>query len=224
MYQDKTVETASSNFSKELLEFCYHESNPPPRWASAQTVHFWIEGVMLSLTGIFGIFGNILTCLVLRRISLNNVFNQLIAVLASVDSVFAAFCIINYSLKKGFKLISYTTPIFVNLWPVIVYPLLNITYSVSCFVTCAIAIERWVMGTSSTHDRQKKHINWSLSDTWPSAIRSLSNDSVFPPVSTKGTCLDKSYRILHRGIATHQTCWRRELVTIYCQHSFSPYS
>ena len=35
-------------------------------------------GVALSLTAILGIIGNMLTCVVLRRISLDNVFNQVI--------------------------------------------------------------------------------------------------------------------------------------------------
>ena len=35
-------------------------------------------GVALSLTAILGIIGNMLTCVVLRRISLDNVFNQVL--------------------------------------------------------------------------------------------------------------------------------------------------
>ena len=37
---------------------------------------FLFEGVTLSLTAMMGIIGNVLTCVVLHRISLDNVFNQ----------------------------------------------------------------------------------------------------------------------------------------------------
>ena len=67
---------------------------------------------------------------------------QLIVMLCIIDSIFAGFSFIEYGLKKGFKLISYTTPIYVNLWPKVVYPLHNVTYTMSLFVTLAIAIER----------------------------------------------------------------------------------
>ena len=67
---------------------------------------------------------------------------QLIVALAVVDSLFACFCLLEYSLKKGFRLITWTTPVYVVLWPTLVLPLQNITYSMSLFVTLAIAIER----------------------------------------------------------------------------------
>ena len=92
--------------------------------------------------GLIGIIGNILTVIVLGKISLNNVFNQLIVTLCCFDTLFNVFSIVEYSLKKGFGLITYETPIYVNLWPKFIYPLQNITYSASLFITLAIAIER----------------------------------------------------------------------------------
>jgi hypothetical protein len=58
------------------------------------------------------------------------------------DSIFVGFSMLEYGLKKGFKLITYTTPIYVNIWPKVIYPLHNVAYSVSLFVTLAIAMER----------------------------------------------------------------------------------
>ena len=58
------------------------------------------------------------------------------------DSLFVAFSLLEYGLKKGFKLINYSTPIYVNIWPKLIYPLHNVAYSVSLFVTLAIAMER----------------------------------------------------------------------------------
>ena len=80
--------------------------------------------------------------IVLGKISLNNVFNQLIVTLCCFDTLLNVFSILEYSLKKGFALITYETPIYVNLWPKFIYPAQNITYSASLFITLAIAIER----------------------------------------------------------------------------------
>ena len=68
---------------------------------------------------------------------------QLIVMLCIIDSLFAGFSFLEYGLKKGLKLISYTTPIYVNLWPKFLYPLHTITNTLSLFVTLAIAIERY---------------------------------------------------------------------------------
>ena len=62
--------------------------------------------------------------------------------LCCFDTLFNVFSIVEYSLKKGFGLINYETPIYVNLWPKFIYPSQNITYSASLFITLAIAIER----------------------------------------------------------------------------------
>lgn len=62
--------------------------------------------------------------------------------LCIIDSLFAGFSLLEYGLKKGFKLLTYTTPGYVNMWPQFVYPVHNIVYSLSIFVTLAIAIER----------------------------------------------------------------------------------
>ncbi len=43
--------------------------------------------------------------------------------LCTFDTLFNAISILEYSLKKGFGLISYSTPVYVNLWPKVIYPL-----------------------------------------------------------------------------------------------------
>lgn len=144
-FNDSCCSTPTSTFNPwnaSSLTHCFNVSSGNPDGELAQSILFWVEGILLGITGSFGIVGNILTCVVLFRISLNNVFNQLIVALAAVDSLFVALCLIEYTLKKGLKLITYTTPVYVNLWPIFIYPFHNITYSVSLFVTLAIAIER----------------------------------------------------------------------------------
>ncbi len=69
--------------------------------------------------------------------------------LCTFDTLFNAISILEYSLKKGFGLISYSTPVYVNLWPKVIYPLQNITYSASLCITMAIAVERSVQNASN---------------------------------------------------------------------------
>ena len=69
-------------------------------------------------------------------------FFQLIVMLCIIDSIFAGFSFLEYGLKKGLKLITWTTPVYINLWPKVIYPLHNVTFTLSPLVTLAIAIER----------------------------------------------------------------------------------
>ena len=83
----------------------------------------------------------------IRRKNISNVllmcvYFQVIVMLCIFDSLFAGFSLIEYGLKKGFKLILWTTPIYVDIWPRLIYPFHNIANTLSVFVTVAIAIER----------------------------------------------------------------------------------
>jgi hypothetical protein len=75
---NETISQEAANdgpqLTEELLQYCFNISKrgAPP---TPPTV-FWLEGVALTSTGIIGIIGNTVTVLVLNRISLSNVFNQ----------------------------------------------------------------------------------------------------------------------------------------------------
>ena len=81
---------------------------------------------------------------VMANKSYSILFSKLIVALAAVDSIFAGICLVEYSLKKGFRPITWTTPVYISMWPQFIYPLQNTAYSMSIFVTLAIAIERYV--------------------------------------------------------------------------------
>ena len=179
---DTSIPALPVELPNDIWDFCYNASNSNDSLSEGPV--FWVEGIGLSVTSLIGILGNTVTIIVLNRISLNNVFNQvsfqqkgcifhnfsakitfqncintsfheiftfyknmwpffqLIVMLCIIDSLFAGFSFLEYGLKKGLKLISYTTPVYVNLWPKLVYPLHTITNTLSLFVTLAIAIER----------------------------------------------------------------------------------
>ena len=40
--------------------------------------HFWLEGISLLIVGLFGVAGNIMTIIVLRKMETNTTFNRLL--------------------------------------------------------------------------------------------------------------------------------------------------
>ena len=63
-------------------------------------------------------------------------------ILCFFDSLGNAFAVFEYSLKESFKLFTWTTPLYVDVWPKVIYPAQNITFSASLCMTLAIAVER----------------------------------------------------------------------------------
>lgn len=65
-----------SIFTNADLSYCHNQSSPNDY--SSESIVFWLEGVVLTFIGLLGIFGNILTILVLKKLGKlqSNVFNQ----------------------------------------------------------------------------------------------------------------------------------------------------
>lgn len=59
------------------LWFCHNETTGPS-WELSKTIVYWVEGFSLTTTAVLGMIGNLITCLVLKKLGrLNsNVFNQ----------------------------------------------------------------------------------------------------------------------------------------------------
>ena len=72
-------------------------------------IQFHCQGVALCLTGVVGIIGNLLTCIVLHRISLDNVFNQV-----SLWKFFKCKASYNRYSMKNLSSIIYQWTLFLN--------------------------------------------------------------------------------------------------------------
>ncbi len=46
--------------------------------------HFWLEGILLLIVGLFGVAGNIMTIVVLRKMETNTTFNRLLMSLGKI--------------------------------------------------------------------------------------------------------------------------------------------
>ena len=66
--------TPTQELPEDIWDFCYNRSNT--NVSTSEGPVFWVEGIGISVTSIIGILGNTVTIIVLNRISLNNVFNQ----------------------------------------------------------------------------------------------------------------------------------------------------
>ena len=101
---------------------------------------FWIEGVLQTITAIFGIFGNIMASIIVTRKDMRNSFNLLLVSLACFDSTYLVGSILE-SVRKCF---GFSSGLHVILFPYLLYPLNQIAISGSIFMTVAIAWERYI--------------------------------------------------------------------------------
>jgi len=101
---------------------------------------YYFDGVFVSVFGIVGMLGNVLTLCVLSRKKFKDCFHKLLLTLACFDSLFILCGGINYSCR-AFKAGS---QVFTLLFPTFIYPFSYIGLTGSIFMTFAISIERFL--------------------------------------------------------------------------------
>ena len=121
---------------------------PPPSYCGIpdninKNVMFWIEGVLMSVVGIIGVFGNATTFYVLSKIPRNyNIFNKLLIQLIIADSVSIILFFLDFSLRKTFKVLSLTDSFYGAMWPKVIYPFIKVSYTWVMCCQISITIER----------------------------------------------------------------------------------
>ena len=104
-----------------------------------EKVSFAIEGVLQTVVAILGILGNSLASFILcTRKEMRNAFNLLLVTLACFDSCYLFGSILE-SFRGAFNMATDTHKI---LFPHLVYPFTQFTFTASIFMTVAIALER----------------------------------------------------------------------------------
>ena len=106
-----------------------------------QKVSFAIEGVVQTIVAILGILGNSLASFILcTRKEMRNAFNLLLVTLACFDSLYLFGSILE-SFRKP-DLFNMATDTHILLFPHLLYPFTQFTFTASIFMTVAIALER----------------------------------------------------------------------------------
>ena len=137
MYNSSLSELRNETSPLPIPDYC----GVPP--STNDNILFYIEGILLSIVGITGVFANMITFYVLLRIeSKNNVFNKLLMQLVTGDSISILLIFIDFSLRKSFEVFSLEDEFYLMIWPTLIYPFikLSVTWIMCC--TMAITIER----------------------------------------------------------------------------------
>ena len=122
---------------------------------------FSIFSYIQPIMGTFGLFGNLLSILVLSAHQMKNSFNRLLIALAIFDSIFIIFVVLDYTFIRGNRggvtarnnqisccivwhwPISEDSTVYAYLLPKVIYPLNNISLCCSIYTTIVIAFERF---------------------------------------------------------------------------------
>ena len=107
-----------------------------------QTIIFWISGVVTLTTASFGLFGNLVSMLVLCKKNVSSVFNHLLVCLCLADMVFLLSNLLMSPIAFG----HYTT-ISIQVFHVSEC-ISHVSLATSIFITVSISIERYQVGYS----------------------------------------------------------------------------
>ncbi|XP_040583841.1 FMRFamide receptor [Lepeophtheirus salmonis] len=101
---------------------------------------FWFDGVLLSVVGLIGLFGNIMSLIVLSRPKMRDVFHRLLSALACFDTLYIICGGINYT----FRAFDARSDIYTYLFPYFLHPFTQVAMCGTIFMTVAISIERYL--------------------------------------------------------------------------------
>ena len=80
---EKNVISNTSSPIKDYNSLC-HEKVFEYGYLMTDVGHFWLEGILLLIVGLFGVAGNIMTIVVLRKMETNTTFNRLLMSLGKI--------------------------------------------------------------------------------------------------------------------------------------------
>lgn len=119
-------------------------------WENAEpydVLDFVVNGVLLNVVGVLGIFGNVVSMVILSRPQMRSSINYLLVGLARCDTVLIITSILLFGLPaintQTGLLETYANYLFPQLAPV-VYPLAMIAQTVSVYLTLTVTLERFV--------------------------------------------------------------------------------
>ncbi|KAG5679536.1 hypothetical protein PVAND_009096 [Polypedilum vanderplanki] len=123
----------------------YNEFPCPP--ADYPEFEFWTNGVLLNVVGLLGIFGNILSMIILSRPQMRSSINYLLIGLARCDTILIITSMLLFGIPAIFPYTGFLRYYFFRLLPDIspfIYPLAMIVQTASVYLTLTVTLERYV--------------------------------------------------------------------------------
>lgn len=131
----------------DTFEWKGHDCTENLKPESEQAFEFWTCGILLNLVGVLGIFGNILSIIILSRPQMRSSINYLLIALARCDIIL----IVTSILLFGFPAIyEYTGQLFVYYFYVFphispyFFPVAMCAHTASVYLTFTVTLERFV--------------------------------------------------------------------------------
>ena len=103
---------------------------------------FWMDGILITVTGIIGLILNTLSVVILLKPGMRNTFNMLLVSLSAMDSLYIIIAIAYSVAVFGLNTDLYI--VYIYLFPSVIHPLRHITLNASIFLTVGLAVERYI--------------------------------------------------------------------------------
>lgn len=134
-------ETSNSSSSKEISPnySCYESHQDYQHFLDLSS--FWLQGVTMTVIGVFGLIGNITTLYVLPQIKSNRSFHKMLFCLIIIDSTVIVFFVGDVSIIGQF--LSPEPYIYRVAYPYLIHPFRNMALTASIFMVVAISAERY---------------------------------------------------------------------------------
>lgn len=113
----------------------------------AETFEFWTNGVLLNLVGVLGIFGNIISMIILSRPQMKSSINYLLIGLARCDTVLIVTSVLLFGIPAIYPYTGHLFVYYYNVYPhlaPILFPLAMIAQTVTVYLTLTVTLERFV--------------------------------------------------------------------------------
>lgn len=142
------------NVSSDLLEDLFSPSDCPELdYRLLETIELYLGGYFCTFLTLFGIVTNTAAIFFFSQRIFRSNFNNLLVALAVFDLIFLLISLIDLVMKKflsplretsGHWLLDLIIDTHIHLIPYFLYPLHNIVFSASIFMTISISIERYL--------------------------------------------------------------------------------
>lgn len=143
-YNDSIFNASESAFPSSFPDYDSCLKEDPEE---LQLIRFIINGLLLNIIGVLGIFGNIISMIILSRPQMRSSINYLLIGLARIDTVLILTSMLLFGLPGihpySGSLATYYYVIYPHIVPV-VYPLALISQAASAYLTFFVSLERFV--------------------------------------------------------------------------------